>query len=71
MSAEQNKQVKRKKSEFYISAVESAAGSIAMHFLRENKEKGRPLLIPSLGIQINADGTQEKISEITKLDPAK
>lgn len=44
-------------------AVSSAVGSLAAHFLRENKEKGRSLRIPSLGIIIHADGSEEKIDK--------
>jgi len=47
----------------HIDAVTSAVGNLAAHFLRENKEKGRSLRIPRLGIILHADGSEEKIKD--------
>ncbi len=44
-------------------ALKSASGNLAFWFLKDNKEKGRSLDIPSLGIIIHADGTIEKKGE--------
>ena len=44
-------------------AVTSALGNLVAHFLRENKDKGRPLTIPSLGIILYPDGSEEKIRD--------
>ena len=44
----------------YNDAVTTAVGSIAAHFLRENKEKGRTLKDVSRGVIIYPDGHEEK-----------
>jgi hypothetical protein len=41
-------------------SVTSSAGALALKFLEENRLKGRPIEIPSLGIVINGN---TKISE--------
>lgn len=53
----------KSKELIYNDAVTSAVGSIAAHFLRENKAKGRPLKDLSRGVIIYPDGTEEKIEE--------
>jgi hypothetical protein len=45
------------------NAMTSAIGNMASWFLKDNKEKGRPLKIPSLGISVHSDGTVEKLPQ--------
>jgi hypothetical protein len=52
---------KESKDKGYIDAIASAVGSIAAHFLRENKRKGRDLRDLSRGVVIKPDGTEVKI----------
>jgi hypothetical protein len=43
------------------NAMSSATGNMAYWFLKDNKNKGRPLEIPSLGIRLKPDGSVEKL----------
>jgi hypothetical protein len=43
------------------TAIESALGNLGGWMLKKNKEAGRSLNIPALNLQLNADGSTQKI----------
>ena len=59
----ERRQTEKSADNGHTDALTSAVGNLASHFLRENKEKGRSLRIPRLGIILHADGSEEKIKD--------
>jgi hypothetical protein len=60
-----NSQGNNKRPPIKRDAVTSVASNMAAWFLKESKEKGVSIRIPSLGVIVNSDGTEEKIKEQT------